>query len=373
MPTHALFVPLRRLMSLRSAGLLLLPVLAALAAVLVPTGPAAAAVPDQWGFAYLDDATPPPGYAPDPSRQWGSWPSPASNLATVDQTGLGSYTVHFPQIAGKNGVAHATAVSPFGDSCQVSGWAVNGSGEDVGVSCFSPAGAPDNSQFTVLWTTSSGNLPVGATGYGYVFSDISGSLLSTYNSSGGANAVSKGGVGQWKVWLPNLGDAKPVGDLQVTAVGVRQDAHCKPVGWAPGATGQTVSVACTDANGKPYDTRWTLSYAVQRAVQGPAFPPKSFGYLWYNGSVPPGTTYNSTGAANGLATLGTAWTVKMPNIAVPSDHAQATAYGNDPGYCTFIGPWSRPSGTAVLDIACWLPGGAAAPKEQFFAAFTSAF
>ncbi|WP_232792548.1 hypothetical protein [Actinacidiphila yeochonensis] len=355
------------------AALLALSVLAVLGAVLLPAaGRAAAAVPDQWGFAYLDNPTPPPGYAPDPSRQWGSWPSPGSNLVTVDQTGLGTYTVHFPQIAGKNGIAHSTAVTATGDSCQISGWSPNGANEDVGVSCFSPTGTPDNSEFTVLYTTSSGTLPAGATGYGYVYSDTSGSLLASYNSAGGGNSVSKGGTGQWKVWLPGLGAASAVGNLQVTAVDPQQDAHCKPVAWTPAATGQTVTVACTDANGKPYDTRWTLSYAVQRAVHGPAFPPKSFAYLWYDGAVPAGTTYNSSGAGNGLATSGTGWVLTLPNVATPSDHAQATAYGNDTGYCGFAAPWTRSGSTALLDVTCYLPGGAPAPKEQFFAAYTSA-
>jgi hypothetical protein len=292
----------------------------------------------------------------------------------VDQTGLGTYTVHFPQIAAKNGVAHVTAVDPRGVSCQIAGWAASGSDEIVGVSCFAPSGAPANSRFSVLWTTSSGALPSGPSGYGYVFSDVSGALLSSYNSTTGANSVSKGGVGEWKVWLPGLGAASLMGDLQVTAVDPKQDAHCKPAVWSPNSAGQTVVVRCTDVNGKPYDTRWTLSYSVQRAVHGPAFPPKSFGYFMWNGSVPPGTTYNSSGAVNSVSMPGpTTWAVVMPKIAVPADHAQATAYGTDPSYCTFTDPWARASGAAVLDIGCWLPGGVAAAKEPFFAAYTSAF
>jgi hypothetical protein len=375
MPSHALFAALRPLTSLRRAGLLALSVLAVLAAALLPTSRAAASVPDQWGFAYLDDATPPPGYTPDPTRQWGSWTAPSGNPVTVDQTGLGTYTVRFPQIAGKNGVAHVTAVDPKGIACQVAGWTAGGPDELVGVSCFAPSGAPANSRFTVLWTTSSGTLPPGPSGYGYVYSDVSGALLSTYNSSGGANAVSKGGVGEWKAWLPGLGAASMMGDLQVTAVDPKQDAHCKPAVWSPNAAGQTVVVRCTDANGKPYDTRWTLSYSVQRAVHGPAFPPKSFGYLMLlNGTVPSGTTYNSSGALNGAGMSSpTAWAVLMPKIAVPADHAQATAYGTDPGYCTFTGPWDRPSGDVMLHVGCWDPTGAPYPKESFFTAYTSAF
>ncbi|MFB7384008.1 hypothetical protein ACFCZ4_00195 [Streptomyces microflavus] len=79
------------------AVLLVFAMLAALLAAAVPAAtPAHAAVPDRWGFAYLDNATPPPGYVPDPSRQWGSWTSPSTNPVKVDQIGLGSYVVPFP-------------------------------------------------------------------------------------------------------------------------------------------------------------------------------------------------------------------------------------------------------------------------------------
>jgi hypothetical protein len=69
----------------------------------------------------------------------------------------------------------------------------------------------------------------------------------------------------------------------------------------------------------------------------------------------------------------TAWAVLMPKIAVPADHAQATANGTDPGYCTFTGPWDRPSGDVMLHVGCWDPSGAPYPKESFFTAYTSAF
>ncbi len=49
------------------ALLLVLAVLAALVGVSLPAaGPAHAAVPDRWGFAYLDNPNPPLGYVPDP-------------------------------------------------------------------------------------------------------------------------------------------------------------------------------------------------------------------------------------------------------------------------------------------------------------------
>lgn len=355
------------------AVLLVLGMLAALLAAALPAaGPAQAAVPDRWGFAYLDNATPPPGYVPDPSRQWGSWASPSSNPVRVDQIGLGSYVVHFPLIGGPGGIAHATAVNSAARWCQIADWKTVGSGQDVYVNCYLPSGAPDNSTFTVLYTSSSG-LPATPSGsYGYLNSDSSGTVLTQYNSTGATNAVSKGSTGIWKAWLPGLGLSSNAGNLQVTAVDARLGARCKVSDWAPGTAGQTVVVACYNASNVLYDTEWTLSYSYLRAVHGPAFPPKSFGYLWYNGSLPALTNYNSSGATNTLGGSGAPFTITMPSVAVPSDTAQVTAYGSGSEYCGLQTPWTRTSGAVRLYVACFGPGGAPV-KTPFFVAYTSAF
>ncbi|WP_299536470.1 hypothetical protein [uncultured Streptomyces sp.] len=354
------------------AVLLVLGMLAALLAAALPSaGQARAAVPDRWGFAYLDNATPPSGYVPDPSRQWGSWTSPPSNPVKVDQIGLGAYVVHFPLIGGAGGIAHATAVNSAAHWCQVVDWKAVGSGEDVYVSCYLPSGTPDNSTFTVLYTSSSGAPSTPSGSYGYLYSDVSGTVLTQYNSTGAVNAVSKGGTGIWKAWLPGLGLSSHAGNLQVTAVDPKQGARCKVSDWAPGTAGQTVLVACYDASNAPYDTKWTLSYSHLRAVHGPAFPPRSFGYLWYNGSLPTLTNYNSGGATNTLAGSGAPFTVTMPSIAVPSDTAQTTAYGSGPEYCGLYAPWARTSGAVRLYVNCFGPGGAPV-KVPFFTAYTSA-
>ncbi|MDY0814387.1 hypothetical protein [Kitasatospora purpeofusca] len=354
------------------ALLLVLAVLAALVGVSLPAaGPAHAAVPDRWGFAYLDIPNPPPGYVPDPSRQWGSWPTPAANPVKVDQVGTGSYVVHFPLIAGPGGIAHVTAVGRTGSWCQVRGWGTAGTGQDVAVGCYRPGGAPEDTRFTVLYTTSSGVPSPPAGSYGYVFANPTGSVVTQYNSAGGTDTVGPGGTGIWKVWLPGLGQATPVGNLQVTAVDAAAGARCKVADWSPAATGQTVVVACFNAGNAPYNTRWTLSYSEKRAVHGPALPPNSFGYLWFNGGLPPGTNYNSSGAVNTL-TGSVPYTVNLPNIAVPSDTAQVTAFGPGPDYCGLATPWGRSAGTVNLFALCF--NGSGSPiAARFFTAYTSAF
>jgi hypothetical protein len=114
-----------------------------------------------------------------------------------------------------------------------------------------------------------------------------------------------------------------------------------------------------------------LSYSHLRSVYGPAFPPKSFAYLWYDGSLPALTNYNSSGATNTLAGSGATFTVTMPSVAVPPDTAQVTAYGKGPDYCGMYTPWARTSGSARLSVACFGPGGTPV-RAPFFAAYTSA-
>ncbi|MFE2178132.1 hypothetical protein ACFVVL_27100 [Kitasatospora sp. NPDC058115] len=365
-------VPADRAFRAVRALLLVLAVLAALVGVSLPAaGPAHAAVPDRWGFAYLDNPTPPPSYVPDTSRQWGSWPSPAANPVRVDQVGTGSYVVHFPLIAGPGGIAHVTAVGRTGSWCQVRGWATAGTGQDVAVGCYRPGGAPEDTRFTVLYTTSSGVPAPAVGGYGYVFSNTTGAVITQYNSTGGTNAVGYGGTGVWKVWLPGLGQATPAGNLEVTAVDAVNGARCKVGEWAPSASGQTVLVNCYNAANAPYDTRWTLSYSEKRAVHGPALPPKSYGYLWFNGGVPAATNFNSSGPPNTLSGS-VPYTVNLPNIAVPADTAQVTAFGPGPDYCGLATPWARSAGTVNLYPLCFNGSGSPVPS-RFFTAYTSAF
>ncbi|WP_344345808.1 hypothetical protein [Kitasatospora putterlickiae] len=364
-------VPADRAFRAVRALLLVLAVLAALVGVSLPAaGPAHAAVPDRWGFAYLDNPTPPPGYVPDTTRQWGSWPSPATNPVRVDKVGTGSYVVHFPLIAGPGGIAHVTAVARTGSWCQVRGWATAGSGQDVAVGCYRTGGAPEDNRFTVLYTTSSGVPSPAVGGYGYVFANPTGSVVTQYNSTGGTNVVGSGGTGIWKVWLPGLGQPTQAGNLEVTAVDAANGARCKVADWAPSTTGQTVIVNCYNAGNVLYNTRWTLSYSEKRAVHGPALPPNFYGYLWFNGGVPGGTNFNSSGAVN---TLGGSvpYTVNLPNIAVPSDTAQVTAFGPGPDHCTLATPWNRSAGTVNLFPICFNASGSPVPS-RFFTAYTSA-
>ncbi len=340
---------------------------------------AQAAVADRWGFAFMNNPTPPPGLVLDTNHQWGSWKTAFPGLwATVDQLAVGRYVVHFPQLASATlpiGIAHVTAVNPNPVWCQLLAWRSNPPNEDVFVQCYRVGGAPVNTQFTVLFTESTG-LPVNPGDYGYVFATASGAIASQYNTSGAANALSVGPVGFWKVFLPNLGLPSISGDIQVTAQNAQQAVRCKVVDWAPMATGQVIEVGCIDAANAPVNSGWTLSYQRERPIIGVLGPPKLFAYTFPTlGPLPPTPyNFNSVGAPNNISSAGVGLhLVEFQGVGQLQDHVQVTAFGPSPDFCGLNTIWGTFGGNAVVrDVACF--DGAGAPIDtRAFTTYTSRF
>lgn len=326
---------------------------ALLAAPLVATAtPAAAAPPDRYGFAYVEKEVFVGSYVPDMTRQWVSNGMPAS---TVSFLGTGSYRVQFPGIATDGGIAHVTAVNRTGQWCQVAAILASGANELVDVRCFSPGGVPANSRFTVLFDRRNGTPAVGGAAAA-VRATAAGGTAFSYSSTGGTNTVIAVGGGEYKVTLPGVGVGPSLtGGLQVSAYGT-VPGRCKVAGWSTTPAGQEVVVRCVDGNGNPGDRPWTLSYQHQRSIVRGTVVPTRFGYLF---DGPGGPSYNSLGGAVTVAGGGTGLrTVTLGLIGAPQDHAQVTAYGTGPEYCTLTSPWTTVAGTVTQRyVACFAAGG----------------
>src|SRR5690348_3590486 len=148
-------------------------------------GTARSAVPDQWGFAYVDKPSVPS--VPDINHQAGSWPA-AFKVHAMPGV-VGQVIVRFPQVATKGGVVHVTAVSANPAWCQVQKWRPSGTDEDAAVRCFKPGGAPVFVPFSITFATSSkGPFPAGPA-YGYVHFEPGSGLAASFNSAGGSNSV----------------------------------------------------------------------------------------------------------------------------------------------------------------------------------------
>ncbi|MBE3008155.1 hypothetical protein IL992_02980 [Microbispora sp. NEAU-D428] len=335
---------------------------------LVPAATGArAAVPNVWGFAYVDALAGPP-----PAAHQGLSPA---GVITSAWTLPNLVEVTFPTIPLTDGVVHVTAVSPKPEWCQVAKWGPGAPGLSVQVRCYKYGGAPVFVPFTIVYEQSSGTLsPPEAVAYLYY---DGASVASSYNSTAGVNSVAAGPVGVWTVTLPGL-PTTPTGNLQVTAVDPAQPARCKVGNWTPSAAGQVVEVRCFDATSKPLKTGWTLSYTRQRAITGGAKPPKYFAYTMDESPTTPGPyppssawSYNSSSGPNTVQdALPFRW-VRFPGVGVLPDDVQVTAFGPGPEYCQLGGLWSV-SG-AIVDVnkvACF--NGTAFTKQRTFVTYTSA-
>ncbi|MEV8631920.1 hypothetical protein AB0395_09705 [Streptosporangium sp. NPDC051023] len=334
---------------------------------------AGAAVPNRWGFAYVDV----PNGVPNLAHQAGSWP-PGPTVSVLTPVGGPTY-VRFPQLAVAGGVVHVTAVSPSPRWCQVLKWGPSGPDLLVAVRCYQYGGAPVTVPFTVLFEESTGLLPA-PKAFGYVH--YNGAAIATqFNSAGVANTVVAGPPGVWTVSLPGLGSAGRAGGLQVTAVNPTQPARCKVAAWASAPAGQTVRVRCHNATNIPLNTGWTLTYQRERAITGAALPPKNFAYTFDNtpanagpySPVPPAVNYNSQGALNTVQSAGVGLRlVTFPQVGVLPDHVQVTAYGPGPEYCNLLTLWFTGALTAtVRDVACY--NGLVRANRPSLTTYTSAF
>lgn len=345
-------------------GLLLTPAVLALGG----TGPAAAAVPDRWGFAYMNVTVPPAaGTLIDTTRQWGSWKTfaPAA-WATVDPIGLGRYRVHFPFTASSGGVTHVTAVAPDARWCQVFNVSSSGTDQLVDVQCYRHGGVMDWSRFTVVYSTSSG-APITAGSYAYVYAHILGGTINSFNSTGLANSVVHLGVGQYRVTLPGVGTGILDGNVQVTAVHPNSPRRCKVGSWAPSGSAYSVIVLCFDGTTSGLADSWfNLTYHRKRAVFGALNPPVNLAYLWLPGLGGP-TDYNSAGGINSVIGSGVGqYFVQFPLVGVRESHVQVTASGNSRDYCNLQEIWQY-NGTTVLvrNVICFDAFGAPAPNNWF--------
>lgn len=361
-----------RLLRTVFARLLLIGALIAAAAGTWP-GAANAAVPDVWGFAYVNTSS----GVPSLSYQAGSW---TSGSVTVSPGGPGEYFVKFPQIGVPKGIVHVTAITKSAEWCQIEKWGQAGPDEIVAVQCYQYGGSPAKTLFSIVFASSSGALPSATQALGYVYWDGA-SIASDYNSALGANAVYHNGVGDWTVWLPGLGSFDAAGNIQVTAVDGDKPTRCKVGDWSWSPNGQKIRVLCHDATSWARDTGWTLTYQRERAITGAYAPPKLFAYTFDNtpadpgpyAPVPAGINYNSQAGVNTVRTAGTGMRlVYFPRVGSPPNNVQVTAYGPGPEFCNLLTLWATSGADVyVRDVVCYK--GTTQVDQPSFVTYTSKY
>lgn len=321
------------------------------AAVVGTATPAQAALPDQFGFVLFNGSVVATGTRP------------AATTVTVNPTG--TMTIRFPGIGAKYGVVHITAVNEGPRWCQAIKWAQVGVDEVAEVACFATGGVLVPTGFSAFFESSSG--PAGPINgkFGYVDVLPSGALVSQYNSAGLTNAVGSGGVGLTDVKFPGLGTPTSMdGSFQATAVN-GSPARCTIAYWTSYVGGQLARVACFDAAGNPFATRFTLTYQYQQSLYGAGWPPKYFGYLWSKPlGGPPSTNFNSQLFAGANSVSGSAglYQVVFPQLAQLPDNLQVTSTNTGSAYCNLTTAWLHSGTTTVArSVACYNSAGTRVP------------
>ncbi|GAA4190772.1 hypothetical protein AB0C10_15600 [Microbispora amethystogenes] len=337
-------------------------------------GAASAAVPDVWGFAYVNTSS----GVPNLSYQAGSW---TSGSVTVTPGVPGEYFVRFPGIGiPSGGIAHVTAITQSAEWCQIEKWGMAGTDEIVAVRCYRFGGGPAKALFSIVFASSSGALTSATQAYGYVFWNGS-SIASHYNSALAVNTVTHTSTGTWTVWMPGLGSSTQAGNVQVTAVDSGVPARCKVGAWSWAATGQKFQVLCHDATTTPLDTGWTLTYQRERAITGAFAPPKYFAYTFDNtpanpgpyAPLPAGINFNYPGAVNTVQSAGTGMRlVTFPKVGLLPNNVQVTAYGPGPAFCNLLTLWTTSgSDVYVRDVVCY--NGTTAVGQPSLVTYTSKY
>jgi hypothetical protein len=332
---------------------------------------AQAAIPDHWGFAFVDK--PSVASIPDVNHQAGSWPAPFKVHATPG--GVGQVFVAFPQIATNGGVVHVTAVSPKPAWCQAQKWAPSGANEVVAVRCFQPGGVPVFVPFSITFTTSSkGPIPPGRA-YGYVHFEPSPGIVTSFNSAGGANQVTPVATGVWNVVLPGLGSSSQAGNVQLTAVNSAAPAKCEVDAWVASAAAQTLRVRCFNGGATPLDTGWTLTYHRGRTVLGTQ--PTLFAYTFDNqpllagpyAPAPAAVNFNSSAGVNTVRSAGAGLRfVLFPRVGLLPDNVLVTPFKVGAGFCNLLSLWATSAAApqvTVRDVACYNPVGTLKSQASF--------
>ncbi|BCJ66865.1 hypothetical protein [Polymorphospora rubra] len=359
---------------MRFRPLILAFALVAALVTVVPTnsGPAQAAAADRWGFALVDNPTVPTWTVLNTTRQWGSWKPGFPGLwALGGKIAAGRFQVRFPQVGTSvPGIVHVTPVNRTGHYCEVVNSGPAGTDQLVVVQCHAPGGTPSDTAFTILWTLSSGIVPVSQGTHAYVRSTAAGGIVQAYNSTGGGVGVLPGPPGQYQVTLAGVGGtAGPAGNLQVTAISTAgAPRRCKFANWGPSGLDIVAIVTCFNQAGVLTATEFNLSYHRERSVIGSFAPPKFFGYFSPFG----GQTNFNYPIGFGVNTLsgGPVWQLVYPQLAVTETHAQVVAQGTGPEYCHLTWPWTYVGLDANVSIICFNNAGTVVPY-RFLSTFTS--
>ncbi len=192
--------------------------------------------------------------------------------------------------------------------------------------------------------TSAEGLGSGSYGWAWI-SNGSGTVGSSYSSSGGTVSVSHITTGRYRVTFNGINAFG--GNVQVVAEGPNAN-RCKVENW--GGLPVSVNVRCHSHLGSAVNTSFIVVYA-NSSGGGPG----RWAYAWANeptsGIYTPSPSFQShyNGGSVAIVRLGVgSYRVFMAGVAGSLGNAQVTAYGSSSDHCNI----DRIS-TGYLDVKCW--------------------
>jgi hypothetical protein len=216
-------------------------------------------------------------YTPNALYQYNSTESTPMLRNTVEHnSNPASWTVHLPgrdrfgeRFDTEGGHVQVTAYGPNAAHCTVTSWHPNTTifGQDVQVSCATPAGSPAEVPFTLSYATATSIIGV-HNDYGSDYAQgwaVPGTgLPSPYLDAPGGGRVDRSTrLGQYSVTFPDV--ARRPDHVQVTAYG-RTGNYCTLGPWSgdsayPNYGGPAViNVTCFRSGGVPVDTPFNIAY-----------------------------------------------------------------------------------------------------------------
>lgn len=234
------------------------------------TGSASVSVADDQriGYALADQPAAAGPYLPDAAYRFNSSGSPID----VTRSSAGAYSVRFDGLGRSAGQRDNVQVSgnagAGGIFCKLAGWQSSGTDLTADVHCFTPAGAPADSRFTILlsgarvYNPTAPNSRLGfaltpdfASANSAVQLDTSGTTRN--NSATHIVNVGHGTAGQYSVQFPGLERGAGAGPItvQVTAVGSGPE-RCQVIAFIPAQA--TAGVSCATTGGAAADSRFSI-------------------------------------------------------------------------------------------------------------------
>ncbi len=257
------------------------------------------------------------------------------NVNTEEMCGGDSGGPVFTQSGGVTKIVAAHTNSPGG--CGISVGAATGSRVDTALAWVRSI---VHAQYGFVWANQSAT------------ASYAPSASYSFNSTGGANMISRSSAGVYRVSMPGLGQSN--GNVQVVAYGATSN-RCKVSSWIASGSTMDINVRCFTAAGAAADTMFVAQY--YRAGSGNAF---QGAYLWANSPASAAYTpsafysHNSKGGINSVtrSSVGT-YQASLPGFTSVGGNVQITAYGGGTEYCK-VASW----GVSTVNVRCYNTAGA---------------